>query len=59
LRRILTAALATAVAVSILLTIWPCHQQIARIVVEMADVLAEWVGRLLRLHARSYAHDAV
>ncbi|KAJ1731157.1 hypothetical protein LPJ61_002674 [Coemansia biformis] len=48
LRRTLAAALATAVVVSVVLTVWPCHQQVARIVVELADLLAQWVDRLLR-----------
>ncbi|KAJ2685301.1 Phosphate metabolism transcription protein, partial [Coemansia spiralis] len=48
LRRTLSAALAAAVIVSVALTVWPCHQDVARIVVEMADLLAQWVGRLLQ-----------
>ncbi|KAJ2784686.1 hypothetical protein H4R18_000977 [Coemansia javaensis] len=48
LRRRLSAALAAAMVASVVLSVWPHRQQIARIVTELADLFAQWVGRLPR-----------
>ncbi|KAJ2455842.1 Phosphate metabolism transcription protein [Coemansia sp. RSA 2336] len=45
----LSALLATATVLSLVVCVWPHHQQIARIVVEIINLIAEWVGRILQL----------
>ncbi|KAJ1990339.1 hypothetical protein GGI25_005312 [Coemansia spiralis] len=39
-----------AVIVSVVLSIWPYHQQIANLLVEFSDLVAQWIARLLHLH---------
>ncbi|KAJ1873335.1 vacuolar transporter chaperone [Coemansia sp. RSA 990] len=45
----LSAILATATVLSLVVCVWPHHEQIARIVVEIINLIAEWVGRMLQL----------
>ncbi|KAJ2848542.1 hypothetical protein IWW36_003240 [Coemansia brasiliensis] len=46
----LSAVLAAATVLSFVVCIWPHHEQIARIVVEIINLIAEWVGRMLQLN---------
>ncbi|KAJ2159707.1 vacuolar transporter chaperone [Coemansia sp. RSA 552] len=49
IRRYLTIALAIATALSIAISIWPHRQQVCQIVIELMDLISQWIGRLVRL----------
>ncbi|KAJ1890481.1 vacuolar transporter chaperone [Kickxella alabastrina] len=49
LRYYLTVALLSATVFSVALSIWPYHSQIVVILEELADLIAQWVSRLLNI----------
>ncbi|KAJ2540370.1 hypothetical protein GGF49_004513 [Coemansia sp. RSA 1853] len=47
-RYCMTLVLAVAMGFSIAISVWPHHLQIAQIIVELVDLIAQWVGQLLQ-----------
>ncbi|KAJ1793510.1 vacuolar transporter chaperone [Coemansia sp. RSA 2167] len=47
-RYCMTLVLAVAMGFSIAISIWPHHHQITQIIVELVDLIVQWVGQLLQ-----------